>query len=146
MRPRGVSPEPRASGDFALRGMTIRKLQRQRCVAWMAVLAIVLLSVVPTVSQIILRHAPHVHAQTLAAGHVHHPGHAPAGGSPDDDCWSKCGYCDFLAHTPALATIAHVPAFAGAAAAAPLLRAASEPHAAKPLRIAQPRGPPAFLA
>ena len=124
--------------------MTIRKLERQRCIAWMAVLAIVLLSVVPTISQIVLRHAPHVHATMTAAEHARHMGHAPANGDPDD-CWRKCGYCDFLAHTPALATIAYVPAFTGAIAPAPRACQAAEPRSAKPLRLAQPRGPPVVL-
>jgi len=132
--------------------MTIRKLERQRCIAWMAVLAIVLLSVVPTVSQIVLRHAPHVHASMTAAEHARHVSHAaPVGGDEqgrdrDDDCWSKCGYCDFLAHTPALATIAFVPAFTGAVAPAPAALRSAEAHLAQPLRLAQPRGPPAALA
>ena len=126
--------------------MTIRQLERQRCVAWMAVLAIVLLSVVPTVSQIVLRHAPHVHASMSAAEHARHVGHTAAAGDRDDECWSKCGYCDFLAHTPALANIAYVPAFGGAAAPAPLARESSASPFAKPLRAAQPRGPPFVLA
>ena len=126
--------------------MTIRKLERQRCIAWMAVLAIVLLSVVPTISQIVLRHAPHVHASMTAAEHARHMGHAPASGDRDDDCWSKCGYCDFLAHTPALATIAFVPAFAGTVVPIPPARESTGPRYAKPTRVAQPRGPPAVPA
>jgi hypothetical protein len=126
--------------------MTIRKLERQRWIAWMAVLAIVLLSVVPTVSQIVLRHAPHVHASMSAAEHAHHMGNMPMDGDRDDDCWRKCGYCDFLAHTPALATIAFVPAFTGAVAPAPVDQQRAEPRYAKPLRVAQPRGPPSVLA
>ena len=112
----------------------------------MAVLAIVLLSVVPAVSQIVLRHAPHVHASMSAAGHAHHMGNMPMDGDRDDDCWRKCGYCDFLAHTPALATIAFVPAFTGAVAPAPVDQQRAEPRHAKPLRVAQPRGPPSVLA
>ena len=126
--------------------MTIRQLERQRCVAWMAVLAIVLLSVVPTVSQIVLRHAPHVHASMGAAEHARHLGHTAAAADRDDDCWSRCGYCDFLAHTPALANIAYVPAFGGAIAPAPPARESAGGRFARPLRSAQPRGPPAVLA
>ena len=131
--------------------MTIRKLERQRCIAWMAVLAILLLSVVPTVSQIVLRHAPHVHASMTAAEHARHMGHASATGTDqnrdrDDDCWQKCGYCDFLAHTPALATIAFVPALTGAVTPIPLARESAEPRYPKLIRVAQPRGPPAVLA
>lgn len=130
--------------------MTIRKLERQRCIAWMAVLAILLLSIVPTISQILAGHAPHVHASMTAAEHARHMGHAPAGGDQgrdrDDDCWRKCGYCDFLAHTPALATIAYLPAVAGAIAPAPINEERAEPRYAKPTRVAQPRGPPQVLA
>ena len=131
--------------------MTIRKLERQRCIAWMAVLAILLLSIVPTISQIVAGHAPHVHASMTAAEHAHHMGHAPIRGDDqnrdrDDDCWRKCGYCDFLAHTPALATIAFLPAFTGAVAPAPINDERAEPRYAKPTRVAQPRGPPQVLA
>ena len=131
--------------------MTIRKLERQRCIAWMAVLAILLLSIVPTISQIVAGHAPHVHASMTAAEHAHHTGHAPTRGDDqsrdrDDDCWRKCGYCDFLAHTPALATIAYLPAFAGTVAPAPINDERAEPRYAKPIRVAQPRGPPQVLA
>src|SRR4051812_41346844 len=123
--------------------MMIRTFERKRCIAWTAVLAIVLLSVMPTVSQIVLRHAPHVHA---SMAHAQHMGHAATAGDRDDDCWRKCGYCDFLAHTPALATIAHLPAFTGTAIPAPLARPSAAPRFAKPLRLAQPRGPPSVLA
>jgi hypothetical protein len=79
--------------------MTIRKLERQSYIAWMAVLAILLLSIVPTISQIVAGHAPHVHASMTAAEHAHRMGHAPASGHDqgrdrDDDCWRKCGYCE----------------------------------------------------
>lgn len=131
--------------------MTIRKLERQRCIAWMAVVAVLLLSIVPTISQIVSGHAPHVHASMSAAAHAHHMGNMPSGGidqgrDRDDDCWRKCGYCDFLAHTPALATIAFVPAFTGADAPAPIDQERAEPRYEKPIRVAQPRGPPHVLA
>ena len=124
--------------------MTIRKLERQRYIAWMAVLAVLLLSFVPTISQVVLAKAPRAHASMSVAGHAGHLGHMPSG-DRDDDCWRKCGYCDFLTHTPALATIAFVPAFAGAVAPMPIERPRSESHYA-PIRAAQPRGPPSLLA
>jgi DUF2946 family protein len=124
--------------------MTIRKLERQRYIAWMAVLAVLLVSIVPTISQVVLAKAPHAHASTTVAGHAGHLGHMPSG-DRDDECWRKCGYCDFLAHTPTLATIAYVPAFAGAAAPVAVDRECAEPRYAKPLRTAQPRGPPSTL-
>jgi hypothetical protein len=108
-------------------------------------MAVLLLSVVPTVSQIVLTRAQHAHASMTIAGHAEHLGHMP-GGDRDDECWRKCGYCDFLAHTPAIATIAYVPAFAGAAEAIPINRSRAEPRFALPIRAAQPRGPPSILA
>lgn len=125
--------------------MTIRKLERQRCIAWMAVLAVLLLSIVPTVSQLVAGHAPHAHASMTAAEHARHFGHAATSGDRDDDCWRRCGYCDFLVHAPALATVAYVPAFNGAAAPLPPDGVRAEPRYAKPARAAQPRGPPAVL-
>ena len=127
--------------------MTIRNVERQRCIAWMAVLAVLLLSVVPTISQVVFAHAPHahMHAAMMPAEHAQHLAHLHDSGDPDD-CWSKCGYCDFLAHTPALATIAFVPAFTGAVAPMPHDRVRAETRYAKPVRSAQPRGPPAVLA
>ena len=125
--------------------MTIRTLERQRYIAWMAVLAVLLLSFVPTISQVVLAHAPHAHASMSVAGHAGHLGHMP-NGDGDEECWRKCGYCDFLAHTPALATIAFVPAFTGAIAPMPVDRERAQVRFAKPLRTAQPRGPPSILA
>jgi hypothetical protein len=123
--------------------MKIRRLERQRCIAWMAVLAILLLSVVPTISQIVFARAPHahMHASMTPAEHARHLAHSHDSGDPDE-CWRTCGYCDFLAHTPALATIAHLPAFAGEIAPAPTDSERPQPRYAKPIRVAQPRGPP----
>jgi hypothetical protein len=125
--------------------MTIRKLERQRWIAWMAVLAILLLSIVPTISQVVFAHAPHAH-MAMSSGHMHHAGHAASQPDRDDDCWRKCGYCDFLAHTPAMATLAYVAAFSGAVAPVTIDRERAEPRYAKPSSTAQPRGPPAVLA
>jgi hypothetical protein len=124
--------------------MTIRKLERQRLLAWTAVVAILLLSAVPTVSQLMHAHVSHAHAAMTLAGHAEH--HGGDTGSDPDECWRKCGYCDFLAHSPALATIAYVPAFAGAVAPVLIDRGRAQPRCAQPLRIAQPRGPPSILA
>jgi hypothetical protein len=141
----GIAPQPRVRVDFAPDEMTIRKLERQRYIAWMAVVAVLLLSVVPTISQIVLTRAQHAHASMTVAEHTGHLGHMPTG-DRDDECWRKCGYCDFLAHTPAIATIAYVPAFAGAAAPIPIDSSRAEPRYALPTRAAQPRGPPSILA
>ena len=127
--------------------MTIRNVERQRCIAWMAVLAILLLSVVPTISQVVFAHQPHapMHASMAPAEHARHLAHLHDSGDPDE-CWRKCSYCDFLAHTPALATIVYVPALTGAVAPVPPDREGARARYAKPILIAQPRGPPAVPA
>jgi len=128
--------------------MTIRRFQ-QRTLGWMAVVAILLLSIVPTVSQLVAVHSPHAgHAHHAAshAAHVGHYGHDLAGQDRDDDCWRKCGYCDFLVHAPALGAIAYVAAFAPSAAPIPVDRSIDQPKYSKHFQAAQPRGPPAVLA
>ena len=102
-----------------------------------------LIAFAPTISRL----------RSLAAGdhatHMHHMGMAHgeqgAGDPKPDDCWSKCGYCDFLAHAPAIGGVDHVaPTFAFAKAR---LAGADSVIAAAPAafaQAAQPRGPPAF--
>jgi len=133
--------------------MTIRRFPQQRTIAWMAVIAILLLSIVPTVSQLFASLAPRadrVHHAASHAAHVGHYGHELAGSDNEDrggdDCWRKCGYCDLLAHTPAIGTIAYVAAFAPTPAPIPVDRRFERSRYSKHFQAAQPRGPPVLLA
>ena len=146
-----LSREPNAA--FILDRMTIRRFQRQRCIAWMAVVAILLLSIVPTVSQIASLHGPHAgHThQSMPAGHAGQTAQAPKNqalknADHDDECWRKCGYCDFLAHSPALVALAYLPSLSPAPAPIPIDRERARPRYATPILAAQPRGPPSLLA
>ena len=116
----------------------------------MAVAAILLLSIVPTVSQLVAGRAPHAGHVHHAASHAEHSGRAgrdlAGSGGTDDECWRKCGYCDFLVHAPVLGTIAYMPAFAPAPAPIPIGHEPDRPSYAEHFPAAQPRGPPASLA
>lgn len=110
-----------------------------------------LVAVMPTVSRLHAAWgggpAPHAGVMQHAMGGHEDPSHdhcARQGGNPDD-CFKKCGYCDFLGHTPSLASVPYLAIlFAPAVLRAPL-------HRESPLRsvarfnAAHPRGPPAVL-
>lgn len=147
--------------------MTLRTARSNRLLAWMGLLAIVLLSIVPTISRVVTHMShPLAAVRILAdnpaeigracegnshAGHADHD--APASNEhagahcrhddkPGEDCWHKCGYCDFLTHTPALGSFEFFAHFA--ASLPPVLvprNLAQRTHAAY-FPAAQPRGPP----
>ena len=136
--------------------MQLRHLHRRSSVAWLALVAILLVALAPTVSQIemSLRQAAHgahhAHMQAGAAETDAHAGHAAhaseAREAAPEDCWSACGYCDLFSHVPAL----ELPGGAGLvepALPAPAidLEHAVVAHATHRLS-AQPRGPPLHSA
>jgi hypothetical protein len=132
-------------GDFGnnrMMGIASRRLQR--AIAWMGLVAVLLLAFVPTVSRIASAHPADV--QGAHAAHVHHhPGtdpHEPP--LPGEDCWSKCSYCDFLAHSPAIANVVHVAPPALSPSVPPPARVALRSRT--PFTSTLPRGPPSFLA
>lgn len=126
--------------------------------AWLAIFAMLLLALAPTVSQWRGAHAPHDgHAAHVAASapaghaaasdHAGHVAHAALAqdASGDDcagDCWRKCGYCDFLAHAPVLAAVALTIAVSPLPPAIPAPRHRRAPRHAERFSPAQPRGPP----
>jgi len=128
----------------------IRSIKQRRCFAWTGLLAILLVALAPTVSQ--LRAANGDGYGSRSGPDITHAAHGPesalaipcghdARGKAPDDCWRKCGYCGFLTDTPAAAGIAFV--------AAPVAATASPPSGRTDIRrrhdpgiAAQPRGPP----
>jgi hypothetical protein len=134
--------------------MSFRNARLQRTCAWLGLVAIVLLSIVPTFSQL-RAGAARVAVESQTAAHhrcdnampgmaEHHDG-APCPNHPGDDPWHKCGYCDFLTHAPALGGFEFVARFATALPeiVAPSADARAV-HAAYFL-AAHPRGPPASV-
>lgn len=115
--------------------------------AWLAIVAMLLLALAPTVSQVLGSHAPSHHRD--ASAHATHASQGHAHASADEgcggDCWNKCGYCDFLAHAPALPGIAYALGLARPVATAAPLERRPAPRRAARFTLAQPRGPP-FLA
>jgi hypothetical protein len=128
--------------------MMIRQFQRRRALGWLAVLAMLLLALVPTVSQFVDAHSSHhAHGSAVSAGfaHVHHHDAGSAQDRSGDDCWHKCGYCDFLAHTPLLGMVAPIGLVGTAQPFVPAAARILQPRYAHTLQIAQPRGPPVVL-
>lgn len=147
-----TSPQPALIQVNTVRSMHLRNLHRRSSIAWLALFAILLVALAPTVSQVAMslqqagHGAHHAHMQATAAGSDAHAGHAahPSAGHEvvPDDCWAACGYCDLFSHVPALelpgcgelvepALPAHAIEFAFDVVA----------HATHRLS-AQPRGPP----
>ncbi|MGN6521058.1 MAG: DUF2946 family protein [Dokdonella sp.] len=125
--------------------MGIARHRLHRAVAWMGLVAILLLALVPTASRLASACTPLEQGAHAEHAH-HHPGadaHEPS--LPGEDCWSKCGYCDFLAHSPPIASAAYV-----APLVLPPPRVPTQPfiglRSRAPFTAALPRGPPPFLA
>lgn len=126
----------------------------------MALLAILLIAIVPTISQLragsagprVVRDAPtapasaqhHAHGTAAVAPvEVPCPQHDHGGKAPDD-CWKKCGYCDFLAHAPLLVAVAP-SLLAVVHPRVPSDSPTRQPRYARYFEIAQARGPPNVL-
>jgi len=135
--------------------MSFRNARQQRTCAWLGLVAIVLLSIVPTFSQ--LRAASAAHVAVAADAHAarhhcdsempgmamaeHHDG-APCPHHPGDDPWHKCGYCDFLTHAPAVGGFEFVARFSIALPEIVAPSADARPVHATYSLAARPRGPP----
>lgn len=106
-----------------------------------------LLAAAPVVSQV-LAASPVMHDRmAMADAAMHCDEHAGHGDDtsplqPHAPSMAKCGYCDLLGHTPAISSVAWLPA-APPPAPRHVLSFSSEPHVARmhPLAAA-PRGPP----
>ncbi|MET0232506.1 MAG: DUF2946 domain-containing protein [Rhodanobacteraceae bacterium] len=140
--------------------MSLRNRRLQRTCAWLGLAAIVLLSIVPTVSQLFAASVvsgTHVaiagdahasarhHCDGAMPGMAEHRDGAPCPHHPGDDPWHKCGYCDFLTHAPAIAGFEFVARFA--TAFPDIVATAADAHAVHAAFIlaARPRGPPASV-
>ncbi|HEU4664056.1 MAG TPA: DUF2946 family protein [Dokdonella sp.] len=109
----------------------------------MGLAAILLLALVPTVSRI--AHPAHGHGARAAHAHHHEGAAARDCVLPGEDCWSQCGYCDFLAHSPPIANVVHVVRLAlPPTGPAPAMQVVLRPGTR--FAAALPRGPPSCLA
>jgi hypothetical protein len=122
--------------------MTIRHLRQWRALGWLAIFAMLLLALVPTISRVVGLDAPAHHHQVSRSGHAGHTAHHGGSSGDGSDCWSKCGYCDFLAHAPALGTFAHAIALQVVHPPIPALPPLRQPRCAIAFAAARPRGPP----
>lgn len=105
-----------------------------------------LLALAPTVSRVVGVHAPGHHHEAGQGGHAAHhaSGIDEAGGGDGGDCWSRCGYCDFLAHAPALGAITQAIALLAMHPSIPAGLLPRQPRLTGDIPAAQPRGPPAL--
>lgn len=113
-----------------------------RSVAWLALLAIALIVVMPVLS----RSLPMAAMQGMDADcPVHHTdgGKHPSSPHAPADPTERCGYCALLHHSPALAahTAIYLPAAAPPEGIAAIRKIGDKP--ATPRLSADPRGPPA---
>lgn len=132
--------------------MRPRPFRQRRPIAWLALFAILLVALAPTVSQFAMSlrhggHHAHEHAaSTQADEHAGHASHAQEGqdaqDAPAEDCWSACGYCDLFSHVPALEL---PPCVELVAVDLPGIAIGSDRGVSASVvqrRAAQPRGPP----
>jgi hypothetical protein len=127
-----------------LNAMDVRCLRRSRGIAALALLAMLLLALVPTVSRVLAGHAA---ASAAMAGHQHQAHHHAAAGQgahaghADGDGLDACGYCDFLGHSPAAALAVPV-VLVGIPHAVPAPAGDHRPPCLARAWRARPRGPP----
>ncbi|MEO5627007.1 MAG: DUF2946 domain-containing protein, partial [Dokdonella sp.] len=132
----------------------IRTSKKRRTLAWVGLLAILLVALVPTISQLRAASGGDRGALVGLAGlHAGHDMAAMSGepawshdhdksGKSGEDCWKKCGYCGFLGHAPVMGGFAYLAAFpAPVAASTPDRSIRVRAHIAHDL-AGQPRGPP----
>jgi len=136
--------------------MSFRNARLQRTCAWLGLVAIVLLSIMPTFAQLRAAPAAHVaaadshatarhHCDGAMPGMAEHHDGAPCPHHPGDDPWHKCGYCDFLTHAPAIGGFELVARFTIALPELVAPSADSRPVHAAYFLAAHPRGPPASV-
>ena len=112
-----------------------------RCVAWLALAAMVLLTVMPAVSRSMPMSTGMGGMDAGCVTKVGNHAHPDIPSSPDDPT-TKCGYCILLAHTPFVgmgALFLHLPPLRPAS---PLNAVASQSAPFARLLSARPRGPP----
>jgi len=109
-----------------------------------------LVSAMPTVSQLRAAwratHAIHdgTHGEMAGRQDFAHAHCTQDHGRPDD-CFKKCGYCDFLGHTPSLAGVPYLTLLITPVPNGVVARTAALPRQEISFNAAHPRGPPSVL-
>jgi Protein of unknown function (DUF2946) len=121
------------------------RLRLQKIGSWLGLLAILMSTLAPTVSQALAAHdrlgdalATYCSADPEASPLAHD------GKSPHSPAfhWQACAYCGMLAHVPVLPGTATVFAAAISVARAPIAAARNDLHVPLVYTAAQPRAPP----
>jgi hypothetical protein len=126
----------------------VRDRVAHRRVAFLALAAILLVAIMPTVSQLravwggshagVMQHAMGGHE---GSSHDHCDKNR---GNPDG-CFEKCGYCDFLGHAPSLASVPYLAILLAPAVPRATVHAESPLRSIAAFNAAHPRGPPSLL-
>lgn len=123
------------------------RLRLQKIGSWLGLLAILMSTLAPTVSQALAAHDRL--GQALATYCSAEPDNSPAahdGKSPHSPAfhWQACAYCGMLAHAPVLPGTATVFAAAVSVVRAPIVTTRVAIHVPLVYTAAQPRAPPVF--
>jgi hypothetical protein len=123
----------------------------RRPVAFLALVAMLLVAVMPTISQLRAAsggaHASHAGVMQHAMGGQEDSSHDHCDknhGKPDD-CFRKCSYCDFLGHAPSLASVPYLAILLAPAVLRATARVETPLRSVAGFNAAHPRGPPSVL-
>lgn len=118
-----------------------------RRLAWLALIAIMLTSVMPTVSRVVLGPMPMAMAG-MAHGHGHGSaeGHAGAShGMPGGSLLDACGYCSLFCHVPLHMAMPPALALGSPEMPPPAMAAVPESPVRTAVLAARPRAPPRIV-
>jgi hypothetical protein len=133
----------------------LRLKSSRRYVAWLALLAMALIVVMPAISRVMpmdsMAGMPGMSGMTSTdVACPHHDLQAatkhPEAPSAPADPMARCGYCVLLSHTPILASSVVVHVVPAAPNVANPVEALPRDRSEAPLLSADPRGPPAALS
>jgi len=110
-----------------------------RWLGWMAIVAVWLTALAPTVSRVTAWTFPDLGAWCAPADAPHH-GTQGAGGH--DDGGEACGYCTLFTHSPGLAGVAYAGVVPRLATGVPVPAATHRAFVPRSFFHTQPRGPP----
>jgi hypothetical protein len=131
------------------RAVNVRAARRP--VAFLALVAMLLVAFMPTVSQLRAAwggaHASHAGVMQHAMGGHEDSSHDHCDKDHvnPDDCFRKCSYCDFLGHTPSLASVPYLAILLAPAVLRATARTETPLRSFEHFNAAHPRGPPFVL-
>lgn len=134
-----AAAEPRGLSISGNRDLRLTRRSRRR-LAWLAILAIGLTAVMPTVSRVLL---PSMPMAAMAYGCGPQAGQPmPDHGAPHGSPLDACGYCSLFCHVPLHIVVPPALVLAAPLMPPPSLTAMPTAPAVPSILAARPRGPP----